>query len=150
MAALVKLDWYIEVVKRIAKYQQHSRIAESLKEDIGDLQPRVTSEHSFTPKRSGLRDDTVSSMGEHIDKEVDYRYHEREIFLIDAAIKTLPLEQQFIIRKRFIEGKKDSQVIKLLTKNDFGICSADWYRKNREKAVEKIAWLLDDHRIEAR
>jgi len=122
---------------------------DSLKEDI-DIDPRITTSYSLAPKRSGTRDDTVSSMGEHIDKEAACQYYERENYLIDIAIESLPREQQFIIRKRFIEGKKDSEVRKMLTENDFGICSGAWYQKHRDKAVEEIAWLLDGRVIEGR
>jgi DNA-directed RNA polymerase specialized sigma subunit len=64
--------------------------------------------------------------------------YDRDQYLTDFAINMLSAEKQFILRKRFIEGNTDSEVIKLL-EIDFGIFSRHKYCKLRDKAISELS-----------
>lgn len=64
--------------------------------------------------------------------------YNRDQYLIDFAINMLSPEKQFILRKRFIEGKTDSEVIGLLEAN-FGVFSRRKYEKTRDKAISELS-----------
>lgn len=140
-------DWYTITVDRFSRYQKHSSIADSLREEVENLQPRITRNFSLTPKQAGLSDNTVLDAGKHIDNEVMYHSHDNENQLLDFAISKLSLEKQFIVRKRFVEGRKDQEVIKLLD-NGFGGCGAFRYRRLRDEAVDALSFMLGHQKIE--
>jgi len=139
-------DWYIVTVNRIASYQKHSRIADSLREEVENFQPKITHVHSLAPVKAGLSDHTIVDAGKHIDSEIIYRYHNNESILIDLAISMLLPEKQFIVRRRFVEGKKDSDVMKLLD-NNFGHICQSTYCKRRDEAIRRLSMVFGYQRI---
>lgn len=144
---LEKPDWYIVTVERISRYQQHVKIADSLREDVENLQPKVTINYSGVKVKTGLSDRTVTDAGRHIDNEIIYRSHDNEAKLMDFAISLLTPEKQFIVRKKFVEGKKDSEVSRLLSASNLGTFCDATYRKLKDVAISDLSKMMGYQRI---
>ena len=143
-----KPNWYTDTVDRISSYQEHLGMADSLREEVENLQPKVTISYSMIKAQTGLSDGTLLDAGKHIDNEIIYRLHNNEAKIIDLAISMLLPEKQFIIRRRFVEGKKDSDVIRLLD-NGFGHICQSTYCKRRDEAVSELSKMFGYQRIGA-
>lgn len=126
-------------MRRLSLYQEHSRKAIRLQEEIGASGPKTTAGYSLTPGSSGTSDQVGRLAEKMVDKQEELNQYELEIRIIDRLIESLSEAKGLLIRLRYIEDNKDRYVMHVLIKNGVKVKSERSFYAMKDEAILDLA-----------